>query len=518
MDKAFLCPRCGAKILLSEAADNVCCFCSSVLQQKHELQTVDWAFHAPKYVNKDKVKVFRCEDCDKVIFASKTSSLTPKNCVHCGGRTVLEEKSSAVKMPVGIKNVSFIYTREDAEKAYIQDVKKEGLKLRFAKGDSCKECISPLYIPCFIYDYTINAEAVLSVLPIVRSMRSKGDSFINLLTGEDMTLERTSAAEPYPKNFVAEMVWQNVPILAAGCIEEKNFEKISPFSVRGVADEEERIPEDGLFPEVDLAWGNVHSALLSQVQNWVREYILSETIDHYKISSYVDKTKYEKGLGQLIYIPIWQMRIKHKHDIYSWYMNGLTGVTSGIVETKTGETEQEEMKTDLHALNKKRIKNYRSNEISNAENSVNCRTYMVDTVSSSIMLETSLNESASDKSLFHLERSQKNAAVSFTVPVSEAFEKEADEELKQRRSQPIPSAPVPLPTEHSPLYLMKQEIQNRSLGRGQRLPEKALDRNVGGEVTFGYDDITREARAVEVGLNDMPEYDPSGPNPFKTKK
>ena len=61
---------------------------------------------------------------------------------------------------------------------------------------------------------------------------------------------------------------------------------------------------------------------------------------------------------------------------------------------------------------------------------------------------------------------------------------------------------------------MKEEARNRSLGRGQRLPEKPLDRRVGNEEEFKVDD-TPSGIAVEFGLSDLPEYDPAGPNPFK---
>jgi len=518
MDKAFLCPHCGAQILLSEAADNVCCFCSSNLTEKDKIESVDWAFHVPSFAAKTNVRTFVCDDCKKVVFSSKECTLPLSNCVFCGSRSIKEDPSSPARLPVGISTVPFIYSREDALEQYLQDVKKEGMKLHFAKKSICKDCINPVYLPCFLYDYAINATTVITVLPIVKK-GGKGERILDFLTGDDLTLERTSAAEPYPKQFIAEMIWQNVPVPSATCIESTLFERISPFSVRSTIDDENKIASDAFYPGIDLNWKSVDEELKSEVRNWIREYVLSENMEHYQISSFVDKTKYETGLGQLIYIPIWHMRFKRKSETFSWYMNGLTGVSSGFVETvsEAEETDKADGKK-LEDLNKKKIRTIKNNEVSNSESSVNCRTYMVDTVSSSIMLETQLNESASDKSLFHLERSMKGTTVSISIPDVEAYEQPEDEETKKMREAPIPSVPVPLPTEHSPLYMMKQEIQNRKLGRGMRLPETPVDRNVGNEASFGYDDITREEKAVEVALSDMPEFDPSGPNPFKKKE
>ena len=74
---------------------------------------------------------------------------------------------------------------------------------------------------------------------------------------------------------------------------------------------------------------------------------------------------------------------------------------------------------------------------------------------------------------------------SVSVPVIEkAYQADAEEVVRKSQNQPIPSKPVPLPSEHSPLFLMREEANNRALGRGRRLPEKPLDRRVGNEDQF----------------------------------
>ncbi|MBR3056808.1 MAG: hypothetical protein IKG93_02460 [Clostridiales bacterium] len=518
MDKAFLCPRCGAQVLLSEAADNVCCFCSLSLKDENAVKDVDWGFHTPGYLTPPKVIAVSCEDCEKLMFVPKQSSMELHTCVNCGSPS-LKQKNLPVKLPKGIKVIPFKYSREEAVESYLQSVKKEGWHMHQCKGKAFLESITPVYIPCFLYDYNVGCHAVISVVPIIKNTH-RGESFFNLLTASDLTLEYTSSTvEPYPKNFVAEMIWENLPIPACTAIDKEQFEKISPFSIKsGIYEDMEPLREDGCFLPVDRPWDEINENLTSTVRAWVKEFVLSESMEHYKVSSYVDNSSYEKGLGQLAYFPVWIMKNKKKEDLYCWFMNGLTGSPSDLklVSTAASETRVEQNSpTSLASLNKKKIRNFKQTDLANTGNPLNCRTYMVDTVSSSIMLESQLNESASDKSLFRLERSFRKNDINLSVPVAEAYEEELDEEMKELASTPIPSAPVPLPEQHSPLYMMKQEIQDRRLGRGERLPQKPVDRDVGIHSDSVYDDITREERAVEEGLADLPEFDPSGPSPFQ---
>ena len=122
---------------------------------------------------------------------------------------------------------------------------------------------------------------------------------------------------------------------------------------------------------------------------------------------------------------------------------------------------------------------------------------------------------SADKELLQLEKTMRRERKVVSVPtISEAYQADVEEAVSKSRQNPIPSAPVPLPTEHSPLFLMREEARNRSLGRGRALPQKPIDRKVGNEEQFEREEIP-SSYAVEMGLADMPEYDPDGPNPFK---
>ncbi len=522
MEKAFRCPHCGAQVLFEKEAENLCFFCSTPLKEADTIESVDWGFYVPNYLQSEKYRTLVCRDCGKKHFMASDSEIPMRTCTFCGGINIEEEESSKHPMPAPTKILSFRYTLEEAREAYKNRLKQEKLRMRFYGGKEYVDSISPVYIPCFLFDYQLFAAAVMSVVPQVKATTGMGDKLVDKLTTNEISFERTSSVvTPYPKNFNAEMVWMNVPQSACTGIRDDLFEKISPFLVKGNTCDEEKLPKDCVFVQIDKEPESVDNTFLTQIRTWVKECIISENLEHFRISSYVDETKYTKPLGELAYIPVWQMKRRKKDECIIWYMNGITGDDSPVMVVSADPSEEteavaENAKAAFENHTKKKIKNYTYSDVTNPDSALNCRTYMVDTVASAIAMESQLSQSASDKALLRLEKTMAKTTIDIKVPIAEAFGAEANEELKKSRTQPLPSNPVPLPEEHSPLYMMKQEIQNRSLGRGKKLPEKPLDRRVGNETPP--DELqpdTHESLAVEFGLADLPEFDPDGPNPFK---
>ena len=522
MEKAFRCPHCGAQVLFEKEAEDLCFFCSTQLKEADAMESVDWGFYVPKYVETEKYRTLVCRDCGKKHFMASDSEIPMRTCTFCGGINIEEEDSAGHPLPAPTRILSFRYTLEEARKAYKDRLKQEKLRMRFYGGKEYVDSVSPIYIPCFLFNYQLYAATVMSVVPQVKVMTGVGDKLVDKLTTNEISFERTSSAvTPYPKNFNTEMVWMDVPESACNGIRDDLFEKISPFLVKGNTCDEEKLPRNCVFVQIDKDPGNIDDIFLSRIRKWVKECIISENLTHFKISSYVDETEYSRPLGELAYIPVWQMKRRKKDECILWYMNGITGENSPVMVVSASQSEAAGAETDsakngLENFTKKKIKNYTLSDVTNPDSPLNCRTYMVDTVASAIAMESQLSQSASDKALLRLEKTIAKTTLDIKVPVGEAYGAEALEEVKKSRSMPLPSNPVPLPEEHSPLYMMKQEIQNRSLGRGKRLPEKPIDRQVGNEKRP--DEIqpdTHESLAVEFGLADLPEFDPDGPDPFK---
>lgn len=517
MEKAYLCPTCGASVILNGETDPACCFCKSALSEENEIAQPEGGFYAAGPVSSE-VRRLTCYKCGKSMLSSPSADLKTPRCLCCGSDdlTVTSEK---VMLPSKLTVVPFSCDRKEAEEEYLKAVKKEKIKFHSFSSKEYIDAITPVYVPFFFYDYHAFGSAVLSVVPYVKQPRNVTEKILGVMLLNDFTLERTSnVATPYPKTFSAEMAWRSLPMSASSAIDQKRMDAVSPFLKAGVGTDEREIGEikHAMILDIDRSAKDIEDEFKARIKDFVKECIITENLENFSITSFIDNTVYDPSLGQLIYVPMWILKVRKKDNCLTWCMNAISGKASDISRDVLDEKETaKEEKTDsLSAISKKRIKSITLDDLGGAEKPVNYRTFMIDIVASAITSEMALNEMSADKSLLQLERNARRKTTHINVPVADAFQPEAEKAVAESKKQPIPSAPVPLPSKHSELYLMKEEARNRSLGRGQRLPEKPLDRRVGNEEEFKVDD-TPSGIAVEFGLSDLPEYDPAGPNPFK---
>ena len=516
METAYLCSNCGASVILNDDSDSKCCFCGTKFREDNVIDRPNGGFYVGT-LSPFHLRTINCKSCGKTMGESASAKLEPKVCLYCGSDDITSG-SSDMSFPKELIYAPFSCDRKEAEEAYLLSVKKDKLKGRAHSAREYLDAITPVYIPCFFYDYHTFANTILSVVPFVKQPKNIGEKVLSAFLISDISVERTSnVVTPYPKTIASEMAWQNLPICACNVMDLKKADQVSPFlskpgttSTGSVSD-----IKDAVILNIDRGAKDIEDSFFSRIKEFVKECVITENLEHFSITSFVDNTVYNPAVGQLIYIPFWVMKVRKKDQALTWCMNAISGKSSEVsFEAVEKEPVKEEQPT-LESMSKKKIRPFRLEDLGGPDKPVNYRTFMIDSVASSIASEMMLNEMSADKSLMHLEKTRKNAQVSLNVPVARAYQEEAEQAVKESRKTSIPSAPVPLPTKHSPLYLMKEEAMNRSLGRGQRLPEKPLDRRVGNEAQFDDRHDTRESIAVEFGLSDLPEYDPSGPDPFK---
>ena len=517
MEKAYLCPKCGASVILEEGSQAVCCFCHSVLQSKDEISNPQGGFYVGK-MGSLKLRKSTCGKCGKSMFAEPSGAVRSGRCLSCGSDDLVTSPEE-IMLPTEVTMAPFSCDRKEAEEEYLKTAKRG--KHSYT-GKDYLEAITPAYVPFYFYDYHVFGSGILSVVPHIKVPKHRLENFIAVTLLNDFTLERTSSvATPYPKTISSEMAWQSVPACACNAFSQGKVDEISPILRNGSGTRDAMTADikDAVILGLDRTGKQIEDGFLQRIQDFVKECLITENLDNFTISSYIDNTKYTPALGQLIFIPMWIMKIRKKDQCLTWCMNAVSGKSSEItwesLELNTVPVKEET--PTLASMSKKKIKAFSLSDFGPEDRPVNYRTFMIDTVASSIASEMAMNEMSADKSLLHLEKIQRQERKSVAVPIAtQGYQAEAEEEVKKSLNQPIPSAPVPLPTEHSMLYLMKEEARNRdrTFKRSPRLPEKPIDRKIGNEDLVITDD-TPSSVAVEFGLADLPEYDPAGPNPFK---
>ncbi|MBP5416378.1 MAG: hypothetical protein J6Y58_02525 [Clostridiales bacterium] len=517
MEKAYVCPKCGASVILVDESEKTCCFCHAELQDKDENKNPKGGFYIGS-MGTIKMRRSTCGKCGKSMFSAVSGDVKASRCICCGSDDLISSPEDLL-LPENISAVPFSCSREEAVEEYLKSVKRMKIKQHSYAGEEYTDAITPVYVPIIFYDYHIFGNAILSVVPNIKTPRGRGEKFLSVVLLNDFTLERSSSvATPYPKTMNSEMAWQAVPQSASTAIRMEKLDEVSPILRGGAGAKDASLSEltNAVILDIDRSAEVIEKEFMTRIKAFVKECLVTENLMHFNITSYVDKTNYQPALGQLIFIPMWILKIKKKEQCLTWYLNAVSGKSSEVswesLEEKPAVIDEE---PTLKTMNKKRIKAFTIEDFGPEDKPVNYRTFMIDIVASSIASEMMLNEMSADKSLLHLEKQMRKTQQTVSVPVIEkAYQAEVEEQVQKSKEQPIPSKPVPLPSEHSPLFLMREEANNRSLGRGKRLPEKPLDRKVGNEDQFDTPE-TPSSVAVEFGLADLPEYDPAGPNPFK---
>jgi ribosomal protein S27AE len=514
MEKAYLCPTCGASVILEEGSSSTCCFCRSALESKDEIADPKGGFYVGK-MGSVKMRRSTCGKCGKSMFMLESSDVKAARCLSCGSDDLLSVNEETV-FPSEVVMAPFSCNRKEAEEEYLKSVKQG--KHSYS-GHEYLEAITPAYVPFFFYDYHTFGNGILSVVPQVKVPKNRLEKIIAVTLLNDISFERTSSvATPYAKTFSSEMAWQSVPACACEAFSQTKIDEISPFlrSGSGTANASVLNLKDAVIPAPDLSAKEIEDGFMQRIRCFVKECLVTENLAHFTITSYIDNTKYTPPLGQLIFIPMWVMKIGKKGQCLTWYMNAITGKSSDVTwESLEKSAPVRETAPTLKTMSKKKIKAFTIEDFGPEDRPVNYRTFMIDTVASSIVSEMTLNEMSADKSLLHLEKVQRQERRTVSAPIpTRGYQADAEEEVKKSREHAIPSAPVPLPTEHSQLYIMREEARNRSIRRGKSLPKTPVDRKVGNEDQVIRED-TPSSVAVEFGLADLPEYDPAGPNPFK---
>ncbi|MBR5938861.1 MAG: hypothetical protein IKZ90_11450 [Clostridiales bacterium] len=516
METAYLCSNCGASVILNDDSACKCCFCGTEFHERNVIDRPNGGFYVGA-LTPSNLRTITCRSCGKTMGESSSSKLEPKVCLYCGSDDITSG-SGEMMFPKDMIYAPFSCDRKEAEEAYLLSVKKDKIKGRAHSTREYLDALTPVYIPCFFYDYHTFANTILSVVPFVKQPRNIGEKVLSAFLITDISVERTSnVVTPYPKTIASEMAWQNLPICACNVMDQKKSDQVSPFLSKSGTTSTGSASDikDAVILNIDRGAKEIEDNFFSRIKEFVKECVITENLEHFSITSFVDNTVYNPAVGQLIYIPFWVMKVRKKDQSLTWCMNAISGKSSEVSFEPIDKKPVKEEEPTLKSMSKKRIKAFKLEDLGGPDKPVNYRTFMIDSVASSITAEMTLNEMSADKSLLHLEKARRNSQTSLEVPIVRAYQEEAEKAVKESQKTSIPSAPVPLPTKHSPLYLMKEEAMTRSLGRGQRLPEKPLDRRVGNEAEFDNRNDTHESLAVEFGLSDLPEYDPSGPDPFK---
>ena len=113
MEKAFLCPGCGASVILKDGPVEACCFCGAKLVEKDVKDRPEGGFYFGA-LDKASLSVGTCRQCGKKMYASFGSEVKMASCLCCGSSDIVTETTETV-LPKTLTFAPFSYTLSDAK-------------------------------------------------------------------------------------------------------------------------------------------------------------------------------------------------------------------------------------------------------------------------------------------------------------------------------------------------------------------------------------------------------------------
>ncbi len=303
------CPSCGANIKFNPATQKWDCEYCGCSYQLEDFERNKKNTNTEENVNIDE---YTCPNCGATVVTDENTVAT--SCIYCGSTTIMKNRLQGDFQPDKI--ISFKTKKEDAIKAFQENVKKRW----FAPSDFSKqeniEKISGVYIPFWLYDSymygKINARAEK-----VRSW-SSGDY-------------RYTETEIYNCMRSGELGIEDLPVDGSTKFEDEIMDSIEPFDYKefipfhksylsGFLAEKYDLNKDAVY---NRAEGRMKNTMVNELRSTIRGYT-SVIVNN----SFVNV---KKGQVEYALLPVWMLNIKYKEQMYTFAMNGQTRKVTGSV-------------------------------------------------------------------------------------------------------------------------------------------------------------------------------------------
>ena len=481
MDIAFACPKCHANVITNTHDKYECVFCHTPLLPENQVEKLDGGFYFPEYSALRDYYSYECPQCKTIMFSETDLSSARSTCIVCGKERVPKVDNKQHPFPKAQQIVPFYVDANEAKEAFEKSMKEKF----FLSGKYTKlaEMMVKTYLPVYIFDY----EAFTSAI-VTKNLAEKVPTTYK--NDNQKRVENTAIMRPMSstdgyyvdRNVGGQFRFNDIPIPASDYISNDSFDDIGPYSFSMSKDFDSVDKNNAIFVMPNRSGQEIMDDLIAHIKLWVRGIWVSEEEKESAVVSYVDQSKYEESLGILTYFPYWQIKTTVKGKPFHWLMNAVNGRIASSRPI------------------------YRPSE---------CRAYL-DIPNSSALIDIAMNENAVDKVLIRMERNVRVAPAKVVVNqknVEEAYHGVDSDKFALERQVNIPSAPVPLPEKHSEIYLSIDQARSQQLGRGSGF-FPATDRSLGSNIPKAPAKSAMDV-ALEIGLEDIPEFDSEGPSPFK---
>ncbi|MBR2734342.1 MAG: hypothetical protein IKD80_08905 [Selenomonadaceae bacterium] len=328
---SYKCPNCGAPLSFQPGKKTVTCeYCDTEFEvsaieelfrdkqetaaRAAEAQEAKWATDdAGSEWSSDEAKAlhaFTCSSCGAELVCDENTMAT--ECVYCGNPTMIPKRFDGMLKPDYV--IPFKKTKADAVAALKEFYKGHLLLPSNFTANNRVEAIQPMYVPFWLFDSKISAEAAFRAAKI-RTYTS----------GNDVVTE----TRIYNCRRAAKMSFERIPVDGSKKMEDAYMESIEPFNYAELVPFSAAYLTGYLADKYDVTAETCATRADKRVENSAVD-VLRSSVEGFDECELEDAAVV-KDVGKVSYamVPVWILTTRYNDKPYTFMMNGQTGKVVG---------------------------------------------------------------------------------------------------------------------------------------------------------------------------------------------
>ena len=334
---SYKCPNCGAPLSFQPGKKTVTCeYCGTefevaaieeMFQAQNEMAAAAEAAQESKWETENDewtsaeaaaLKALTCSSCGAELVCDENTMAT--ECVYCGNPTMIPKRFDGKLKPDYV--IPFKKTKADAVEALKNFYKGHYLLPDNFTANNRVEAIQPMYVPFWLFDSQINAQAEFKAKKIRRY-----DSGNMLVTETKI----------YNCQRAAKMGFEKIPVDGSKKMDDLYMESIEPFNYAELVPFSTAYLTGYLADKYDVDAENCAPRADKRVENSALDVLRSSVQDFNSVD--IVNSAVVKDVGKVIYalVPVWILTTRYQDKPYTFMMNGQTGKVVGSLPFDSGK-------------------------------------------------------------------------------------------------------------------------------------------------------------------------------------
>lgn len=330
----YSCPCCGASLVFGSSSQQLDCpACGNIypletMQQVEECTLEDttdaemeWQTGGNNELNEEEhrqLRAYHCQSCGAEILADAETAAT--ECVYCGNPTIMPDVLTGVYRPDGV--IPFQKSREEAQEAFKNYCKGKKLLPDGFYDEERLEKITGVYVPFWLFSCDAEADMTFNATRVHSSRQgqyqvTRTDHFLLLRGGH--------------------VLFNQVPVDGSVKMDDAMMESIEPFNPENAKDFTIAYLSGYQAQRHDVGAEESKPRANARIRQSVDQ-LMRGTVSGYA-TAMPAKTRIDLRHGKVrqVLMPVWLLNTKWKDQIYTFAMNGQTGLFVGNLPTDKGK-------------------------------------------------------------------------------------------------------------------------------------------------------------------------------------